>query len=163
MKCLVCSKIYEGGECPRCRFPDVQIPGDREEAIEKLKPAINAYRTTFLESIRVDIVAYHWKDRNGSVVLDHQDRIPLGTGNELLQGERWLSTKFARVPDQEQLPVTICVTTAEGTQEKCVYVPNLQRAELQQIGAKMDPDCNIQLLLRNDTDKPTQSELVPLF
>lgn len=163
MKCLVCGKIYEGGECPRCQFPDVQIPGDREKAVANLKPAIDAYRMSFLQSIRVDIVAYRWKDQGGSVVLDREDRIPLGNGFELLQGEKWLPEKFARIPDQAALCVTVCVTAKDITRQIQVSLPNLHRAELQQIGADMDQDCNIRLLLRNDTDEPTRSEFVPLF
>ncbi len=166
MECLVCGKIYEGGECPRCQFPDVQIPGlpeERERAIAKLKPAIDAYRTTFLQTISVDIVCYHWKDRDGQVVLECEKRIPLGKGTELLQREKWLSQKFARIPDQKQLPVTLCITAGESTTRKTVTIPNLQRAELQQIGAEMNQDCKIRLLLRNDTDKPTCSKFVPLF
>jgi hypothetical protein len=163
MKCLVCGKVYEGSECPRCQFPDVQLPGDREKALANLKPSIDAYRTTFLQSIKVALVIYRWKDQDGTVILDHEDHIPLGSGYELTQSEQWLSEKFARIPEAKQLSVTIRVTSAEGTQTKTIQVPNLQRAELQQLGAQMDDNCNIRLLLRNDTDSPVKSEFVPLF
>ena len=166
MKCIVCGKVYDGGECPVCQFPDVQIPtlpGERERAIEKLKPAIDTYRASFLQTIKVEIVIYRWKDRDGHIALDQEERILLGTGTDLGQGEHWLPLKFARIPDLRQLSVTISITTERDTIEKQVMLPNLQRAELQQIGAEIDQECNIRLMLRNDTDVPTRSEPIYLF
>lgn len=163
MKCIVCGKVYEGSECPRCRFPDVQIPGDREAALAALKPQIDQYRQSFLQSIRVEVVTYHWKDKDGLVVKDREDRLSLGTGDQLMHGETWLPQKFARLPQQDSLDVTLCITAGEDVQNKTVTVPNLHKAELQQLGAEMDPECRIRLLLRNETEAPTRSGFVPLF
>lgn len=163
MKCLVCAKEYEAVECPRCNFPDVQIPGDGQNVPEHIKATVDAYRLSFLKSVELQLVIYRWKDANGTLVLDREDRIPLGSGSELMQGEQWLAEKFARIPTQEEIPVSIRITAGTDILEKTVCVPNLQSTKLQQLGACMDQDGNICLLLRNDLDTPTSSAVVPLF
>lgn len=163
MKCLVCGKEYEAAECPTCRFPNVQIMGDREQVMVNLKPTIDAYRTRFLQSVKVQILAYRWKDQNGTVVQDRVDTLTLGRGDVLLQEETWIPEKFARIAEKEEIPVTLRITAGEETRELVVAVPNLQKPELQQLGASIDNMCNLRLLLRNDTDAPTSSAPVPLF
>jgi len=162
--CLVCGKKYEAGECPRCKFPDVQIPGmEREQAIAHLKPVIEASRKAFLENIRVEVISYRWKDKDGTIVLDRKDNLVLGTGTALAQGEVWLPGKFARIADEADIPVKIRVTAGDEVIEKSIRVPNLHKPELQQLGAKLDQNFNIILLLRNDSQKCVQSAPVPLF
>ena len=75
MECLVCGKEYVGSECPRCKFPDVQILGDREKAIENLRPAIEAFKAQFLQSVKLEIAAFYWKDADGTVVLAGDDDV----------------------------------------------------------------------------------------
>ena len=161
--CLVCGKQYETGDCPRCKFPDVQIPGSREKAIASLKPAIDSYRANFLTTIRVEVLSYHWKDQNGTLALDREERLTLGTASELMQGEKWLEQPFARIPDAKLLPVRIAIVYGEETRLLTVTVPNLPEAELQRIGAVLDADCNLRLLLGNSTQQPTYSEPVAIF
>lgn len=163
MKCLVCEKVYEAAECPRCRFPNIQIMGDPKTALASLKPTIDAYRKNFLSSVKVELVAYRWKDQNGQVVLDREDRMLLGTADKLQQGDTWLKEKFARIADQKNITVTICITISGEKREVRIPVPNLHKAELQQLGARVDEECNLVLLLRNDTETPTKSKPVPLF
>lgn len=162
--CLVCGKKYEAGDCPRCKFPDVQIPGmEREKAIIHLKPVIEASRRAFLENIRVEVISYRWKDKDGTIVLDRKDNLVLGTGTALAQGEVWLPGKFARIADEAKIPVKLRITAGEEVFEKTIRVPNLHKPELQQLGAKLDQNFNITLLLRNDSQKSVQSDPVPLF
>lgn len=162
--CLVCGKQYEKGDCPRCQFPDVQIPGmEREKAIIHLQPMIDACKKNFLETIRVEVVSYRWKDQDGTIVQDRQEKMLLGSGTALRQGEVWLPAKFARIADEKAISVKLSVTTREGTAEKTIRVPNLHKPELQQLGAKMDDSYRITLMLRNDTEKPVSSEATPLF
>ena len=162
--CLVCGKKYDGGDCPRCKFPDVQIPGmGREKAIIHLKPAIEASKTAFLENIRVEVISYRWKDQDGTIVLDRQEALALGTGTALTKGEVWLPGKFARIADETSVPVKLRITAGDEVTEKTVRIPNLNKPELQQLGAKMDQNFNITLLLRNDSQKPAQSDPTPLF
>lgn len=163
MKCLVCGKDYEAAECPRCHFPNIQIVGDREKALENLLPTINQYRMNFAGTVAISLVTYRWKDQNGRIALKRKEQMPLGTATELLQGEKWLDEKFARIPDQKEITVTLCISMGGEERTVSVSVPNLQRAELQQLGIRMDSDYRLYLLLRNDTDRPTTSEPVELF
>lgn len=163
MKCLVCGKTYEAAECPRCGFPDVQIPGDQAQVLESLKPTIDEYRENFLKRVQLRLVTYRWTDGGGVVALDREELIPVGSGEELLQGIKWLPEKFARIADQSQITVTLRAAAGEEIRELRVLVPNLQRPELQQLGVSMDQDGNVWVMLRNDTDEPVGSAPVPLF
>ena len=163
MKCLVCGKEFAGGECPRCKFPDLQFPGDRDEAIRSMKPVIDSFRAEFLKKVRVAVVIYRWKDRNGNVVPDREELLPIGTGAELSEGVRWLEQKFARIPEQQKLSLRLRVTAGEETENLTVTVPNPQIAELQQLGAELDPDLRICLLLRGGNAEPLKSAYVPIF
>lgn len=163
MKCLVCGKNYEAAECPRCRFPDVQIIGDREQTIASLKPTIDAWRTNFLQAVQVKVQLYRWKDKDGMVVLDRVDTAMLGDGNTLRQGAAWLPERIARIAEAEEISVTTHITIGADTREFAVTVPNLHRPELQQLGASVDEEFNLRLMLRNASDAPTCSEPVPLF
>ena len=163
MKCLVCGKEYEAAECPRCRFPNIQIVGDREQALKTMLPTIEQYRREFLNAIQISLVIYRWKDDKGKLVMDKQEKKLLGTANELQRGEKWLEEKFARIADQKQITVTLSITMAGEEQQIQVSVPNLQKAELQQLGAKVDDACNLCLMLSNETEKPTISQPIALF
>ncbi len=163
MKCLVCGKEYEAAECPRCRFPNIQIVGDREQALKAMLPTIEQYRREFLNAIQISLVIYHWKDEKGQLVMDRQEKKLLGTANELRNGEKWLGDKFARIADQKQVTVTLSIAMAGEEQLVQASVPNLQKAELQQFGAKVDDACNLRLMLCNETEKPTISQPVALF
>ena len=163
MKCLVCGKEYEAAECPRCHFPDIQIVGDREKALESMMPTIQKYRMNFMRSLKISLVIYRWKDENGQVVLARKEQKPFGTVEELMQGETWLDEKFARLPDQKEIVVTVCIAMGGEEESISVSIPNLQKSELQQLGASIDSACNLRLLLRNDTEKPTNSGPVDLL
>lgn len=157
-KCLVCGKVYDDTECPRCKFPDVNIPGaDRAAALKTLQPAIDACRANFLQSVVLELVIYFWKEEDGTIVPDHEERIQLATGTELAQGAKWLPRQFARIPDVQDISVRVRITVGSDSREEQIRLPNLNTPQLQQIGVSMDPDCNIRLLLRNESDTPTQS------
>lgn len=162
MKCFVCHKEYQGQACPRCEFPNVQVPGaSREKAMQDLAPAIHSYRKTFLESIRLDTVICYWKDDNGVIALDHEDVIPLGTGTELYGGEKWHPQKLARVKELTRIPVRLRIGVRDTYREVQVEVENLSQPQLQQLGVEMDEDFNIRLKLRNDAAAMTISTSVP--
>ena len=163
MKCLVCGKNYEAAECPRCHFPDIQIVGDREKALETMRPTIERYRTTFLNSVNVFLVIFRWKAQGGDVVLDREEKRLLGVANKLMEKETWLAEKFARIPNQKDITATISIEREGEVRTVQVAIPNLQNPELQQLGASIDSHCNLRLLLRNDTEKPTMSQPVALF
>jgi hypothetical protein len=83
--------------------------------------------------------------------------------SELSKGIKWLEQRFARIPDTKQLPVRLAIVCGGETRILSVSVPNLQASELQQIGAVVDENCNLKLLLRSTTQSPTQSDPVALF
>ena len=162
MKCIVCGKEYEKGNCPVCNFPKIEFPGDPEEGLRAMKPAIDAYRDDFLSQVSIGIIAYQWKDSNGEIVMDRSERLQIGTGQELRGNTRWLAEKFARIPDAEKLQVGLSIQVNGKGEERSVGIPNLTEPELQELGAVVDDDLNIQLLLRNSSGS-TQSEKLPLF
>lgn len=163
MKCQVCGKEFDAAECPRCKFPDIQIPeAGREQALASLMPTINHWRNNFLNGIRVELVCYHWKQSGDKVVPDGQTYQLLGTGGELRQQERWLDQWFARVPDQQDLKVTVMITAGQEKWEQQIVVPNLMQPELQQIGAYVDEEFNLHLRLRN-AQAQSKADPVPLF
>ena len=162
MKCVVCRKEYEKGNCPVCNFPKIEFPGDPEEGLRAMKPAIDAYRDDFLGQVSVGIIVYQWKDDNGVIVGNGSERLQIGTGKELRGSTRWLTEKFARIPDEEKLQVNLSVQVNGKGEERSVSIPNLKEAELQELGAVVDDALNIQLLLRNSSGS-TQSEKMPLF
>ena len=162
MKCIVCGKDYEKGNCPVCGFPKIEFPGDPEQGLRDMKPAIDAYRDDFLSQVSIGIIAYQWKDDNGSIVMDRSERVQIGTGKELLGTTKWLAEKFARIPDEENLQVSLSIQAKGRSEERSVSIPNLKEAELQELGATVDGGLNIQLLLRNSSGT-TQSEKMPLF
>ena len=162
MKCVVCGKEYEKDRCPVCGFPKVEFPGDPEEGLRAMRPAIEAYRDDFLSKVSIGVIVYQWKDDNGAIVLDRSERLQIGTGKELMGNTRWLAEKFARIPDEEGLQVNLSIRINGKDEERSVRIPNLMEPELQELGAAVDEALNIQLLLRNSS-RSTQSEKMPLF
>lgn len=158
MKCYVCSKTYEGSECPRCRFPNVQVPNTTwEEARQALIVSINAFRTNFLQSIQAGLVIYHHKDEDGVYVLDREETVSLGSGTDLYEKELWLDREFARLEDAASVSVRLKITVGDSTREEQVSLPNLRAPELQQIGISLDDQFQFRLKLRNVSEKPTCS------
>ena len=162
MKCIVCGREHEKNECPVCKFQKVEFPGDPEKGLQAMRPAIEAYREDFLGKVSVGIIAYQWRDDNGAFAMDRKERVPIGTGKERRESARWLDEKFARIPEEEQLLVNLSVRVNDMDEERSVGIPNLTEPELQELGASVDGDLNIQLLLRNSSGS-TQSEKIPLF
>lgn len=163
MKCLVCGKDYDAAECPRCHFPNIQIMGDRDTALAQLMPTILAFRESFLGNVDVSLLIHHWKDRDGQIVPDREEYLRLGSAAELQKEERWLSNQFARIPDVEAISATVLVAVKNSIHHLQISVPNLQQPELQRLGARLDDDMNLRLLLRNDSQQPVSSAPVPLL
>ena len=164
MKCLVCGKVYEDNDCPRCKFPNIQIPLDgMEEKRKALQPTIDAYRKKFLPKIEVGVVIYHWKDDNGTLAVEREERRSFGTGDALYGKMVWLDQKFARVPEEKTLPIRTYIRMNGEEREEMLQLPNLQEAQLQEIGISMDEAFDLSLHLRNGEGTPVCSEKTPLF
>lgn len=162
MKCLICNSSYEGFECPNCKFPYIAFPGDPEEGIRRMKPQIDAYRDAFLEKLSLGVVSYYWKEQDGRLVLDREEVRSIGSGKELQAGAVWLEQPFARLPEAESLTIRLALSLEGGNREFSVRLPNLLQPELQQLGAEMNEQMQIRLLLRNSSGS-TASEWVSLF
>ncbi len=162
MKCLICNTSYEGVECPNCKFPYIAFPGDPEEGIRQMKPQLDAYRAVFLERIRLGVVSFFWKEQEGSLVLDREEVRPIGSGKELCAGPVWLEQPFARLPEAESLSIRLALSLGGEKRELSVSVPNRLEPELQQLGAEMNEQMQLRLLLRNSSGC-SASEWVPLF
>lgn len=160
MKCLVCGKEFEGDECPRCHFPVVNFPGDREAGIRAMAPTIQAFREGFLEQVSVGLVVCHWKESGESLTLDYEERLSFGTCGTLRGKEFWLEQKFARDPKAARLSLRLWIGMGEEQVEKTVEIPNLMAAELQRVGIDMDENADFCLMLKNDTEGPVKSEKV---
>ncbi len=162
MKCIVCGKVHDGNECPVCKFPKIHFPGDPQEGLRTMKPAIDSYRDSFLERVSVGVITYRWKDEGGTIVLDREERVAIGTGKKLREAAVWLEESFARIPEAKELAVKVSVQVDGQEEVHTVKVPTRMEAELQQLGAEIDEELNLSLLLRNDSGS-TRSEKEPLF
>lgn len=160
--CPVCHFQFEGGECPVCQFPDLAFPGDPEEGLRRMKPQIDAYRESFLSRVKIGIVSYYWKDRDGSLVLDHEQIEEFGTAKQLSEGPIWLSQPFARLPDDRQLQLALSVELDGKVRKLAAALPNLLEPELQKVGVELDDDLRLRVLLRNRTSR-SASDWIPLF
>lgn len=162
MRCLVCGREFDAETCPVCQFPVVRFPGDPEEGLRAMQPTIDAYREHFLSGVRIGIVTYRWKDDGGTLAVDRKETVWIGTGAELYGREGWIAERFARIPEVPSLEVELSVSVGGRETVRKVNLPNRQEAQLQEIGAALDPQMHLRLLLRNEAGQ-TQSEEIPLF
>ena len=162
MKCLICGTNYQGVECPNCKFPYIAFPGDPEEGIRRMKPQLDAYRSSFLERISLGVVSYYWKEKNGELVLDREEVRPIGSGKQLSEGTVWVEESFARIPDLERLPLSLSLKLDGGEKKLSVSLPNRLEPELQQLGAEMNERLQLRMLLRNSSGV-SASEWISLF
>ena len=163
MKCLVCKKEYPGGECPRCGFPEVNVMGNYEEGLKTFEPVVKAHRRRFMESISLGIVTYRWKDVDGTIVLDCEEKVPFGPVAELVNQERWIDRKLARIPEESEIRVTCYISYGGEESNISVSLPNLLQAELQQVGIYVTEDAKFSILLKNEAGACTRSREMELF
>jgi hypothetical protein len=163
VKCIVCGKIYEGGECPRCQFPEVNFLGDPEDEIRKMQPTIQAFRRNLLSHIKVGVVAYSWKAEEECLVENQEEQVSFGVGTALQGQMQWLTRRFARIPDANQVKIRLWFANAMEQWEQEVTLDNLPQAELQELGAVLDDQFQLQLCLQNASGAKSWSSRVPLF
>ena len=163
MKCLVCGKEYDGAECPVCRFPNIQIPGNYEEGLLAIQDEIEEYRKQFFSTFYVGIRTWHWIDINGTLKPDYAEDLYFGQIGSLQGEEQWLSRPFARIPDVTMLNITIVIKQAGEIVEKTVTVENLSEMQLLEIGAVVDDQYNVQIIVRNGSGTVRRSEWTALI
>mgnify|MGYP000514819764 FL=1 len=150
---------------PRCGFPDLQLQLGKElqEARKKVQPKIDAYRAEFLKKIEVGIKVYYWKDQDGVLAAAREEKCSFGSGSALYGKTVWLDQKFARVPEEKTLPIWLYIRVDGTEHERIVELPNLQEAQLQEIGLSMDAGFELCLMMRNDSGTPVYSNRFSLF
>ena len=163
MKCLVCSKEFEGAACPRCSFPVIAVPTETLNGENLIAPLIERHRRSFMKSVHIGIVTYRWKEDNGSIALDREDRLLFCEDMALEGGEYWIEQKFARIPDVKTLLLTIFIDYGSEQSEVTIEMENLTGAALQEVGLRLTADLNWQLLLKNDMGQAAESAYYPLF
>ncbi len=168
MNCMICGRNGKEGEnsCPVCHFPHVILPcagdGNGVNEIEKISGELSAYRSRFLEKVDIGVVIYYWKGENGVIVPDGEERISFGTGKALYGQTVWLPVKFARIPGEERVPVRVSVRWEGREEEQMFFIPNLEEARLQALGAVLDSGMELQLFAGNGTGV-VSSRKQPLF
>ena len=169
--CLVCNKPFEGPKCPRCNFRAVEIVADYQNTLKKMEPRLQAERQRFYGKVTIGVMILRWKDQDGYLVLDRRDKVVLGTAWELWNQEGWNPNQVARIPEKEEIEVTLYVDypTYSKTEEVMtsheisVKIPNLLKAELQQIGIRVHENNTFTVLLRNNGGEQSESQPVSLF
>ena len=161
-KCRVCNKELTNlaQPCPRCGFAEPAFFGDPSKAEQLIKHKADAYRTQYLCDFDFGIVTYRWKDGNGTLVLDHTERISFGSGFELVDNTYWLEQSFARIPNVENLDVEVSILFKGMDYRKLnVSVPAPQGKHLQQVGINLQPDMTLRLVMKNPEN---QTESTPV-
>ena len=162
MKCLVCHKEFVGGVCPRCGYPVIEAP-DVDALLETLRPQIENYRHTFLDSIRIELEIYRWKEDGDVVVLDHKELLSFGSYPSLEGKVSWLSQQFARNPDAQTLELRLHISVGDNTiRPVSIPIRNLMEASLQQIGIEATDDLRFRLKLRNEAGSISESAWIEL-
>ena len=156
--CLVCFQPLNNAEnpdkCLCCGFEHLPGIGMDEAALRELqKPRAAAYRTkTFLPQFDLGVDCYHWKDENGSIVLDTTKRLSFGSGADLQNKTVWLKQEFARLPEEKEHSIDIHIRRS-GASERTVSmtVPALREPQLQKLGLHLNEKLELELELKNES------------
>ena len=161
MKCLVCSKDFEGGICPRCGYPVVEGT-DVDALLESMRPQIEEYRRDFERGIRFGLVIFRWKEADGNVVLDRKELMPFGSFPELVGRVTWLQQQFARIPEAQTLELQLQVSSGDASRDLSVPIQNLLEPSLQSVGIEVTSDLRYRVKLKNDAGKQADSQWLEL-
>lgn len=162
--CLVCYQPLTNSEnpdkCLCCGFEHLPGMGMDEVALRELqKPRAAAYRTkTFLPQFDLGVNCYHWKDENGSIVLDTTKRLSFGTAADLENKTVWLDQQFARLPEEKELSIDVRIQRS-GAAERTVSmtVPALTEPQLQKLGLRLNEKLELELSLKNESSSVTSA------
>ena len=165
MRCRVCFNEVPNGVdvCPCCGFTQYDVIGDTKEALTILGTMADKHRNVFLRKYDLGVNIFTWKDKDGTIVLNEKKRISFGTCDTMQKNTVWLESQFARIPDVSEQSVELSVIKS-GEPEKIIEVkiPALKEAELQKLGAEMNDDLTVSLVLKNDTSQ-TKSNPVSIL
>lgn len=162
MKCPVCNNTFNGGECPRCRFPVIEST-DVDALKEVLQPMVEKYRREFCDGISFGVLTYYWKEENDEIVLDREEEAVLGSYSELSGGEKMLPIQFARIIDTETIDLKVKIAVNGQSEIRTVTVANLNEPALQMIGIEVNTDYHFRMLLKNSKGSQSVSEWQPIL
>lgn len=136
--------------CPRCGLTDFKIIGTNPDQEKALEPFIQTHRMGFLKKYTLGVTCYHWKDQNGTIVLDTTETLSFGTAADLLNNTIWLDQEFARMPEDQQIAIDLTVSET-GASDRTVQVSITPPTEpqLQLLGAQLDSELQLRLLVKN--------------
>lgn len=158
-QCRVCHKelTNPARPCPGCGFQEPAFFGDRTSAEQLISRKADAYRTQYLSEFDFGVTIYRWKDEDGSLVLDHTERMSFGSGSALLDKTCWLEQPFARIPDTQQLQLQLAILrNGQDYRQITISVPVPRGNHLLSAGISLSRDMKVRLLLKNPQEQ-TQS------
>ena len=164
-QCRVCHNelISPARPCPRCGFQEPAFFGDPSKAEQVINNKADAYRTQYLNGFDFGLTIYHWKDKDGTLVLDHTQRLSFGTGSTLADKICWLDQPFARIPDLAKMDLELSLLHNGNTYRTMqVSVPVPQGNHLLQAGISLSRGMTVQLMLKNPQGQ-TQSAAIPFL
>lgn len=165
MKCLVCGKEFVGTECPICKFPVVEIPGDYEAGLCALKPTIDSHRKAFTEKISLEVVTYLYDVENSSVNATGTKNLLLGRISELLNSTKWIDVEFYNLDlnlrKTIDIDVMINIDGMKQTQKICIT--NFKTSGKITLGVSCDDEFKFCLKIKNKNGEEITSEKQSLF
>lgn len=163
MKCLVCGKEFVGTECPICKFPVVEIPGDYEAGLRALKPTIDIHRKAFAEKISLEVVTYLYDVENSSVNATETKNLSLGRISELLNNTKWLDAEFDNLDLRKTIDIDVVVNIDGMKKTQKICITNVKTSGKITLGASCDDEFKLCLKIKNKNGEETTSEKQSLF
>lgn len=163
VRCIVCNHEMSSPvqPCSRCGFLQPAVVGDLDGAQNFINARAAKYRQELLSRYDFGVTVYYWKDNNGTVVLDREERLSFGSADALLGNPVWLEQQFARTGDETVLELELSVAAPpDGLRRLPVSIPLPSGRHLHQVGARIDEDLSLRLMLRNPEG---QTESTPLW
>ena len=162
MDCMACGKELESSAqfCTRCGFVQYYSPQEDTPEYVAMKLISQRHRELFLKTFEFGIYIYSWKNVNGHLELDEELHRSFGTGDYLLNQERWLDESFARFPE-EKLTVDLYVKKdGEFYNRIPVTISSPKEPQLQKLGISIYDDLSLVMFLKNDV---TEKCSVPIY
>ena len=149
MNCLCCYEEYEGNRCPVCGFEDVQIIGDnREEALKKIQPMIDAYRVKFLGEHEIGVALMKRKDISSSEITAVPEKLSFGKVQNLIGKDTWLGRSIVAYPDaKKDITVEAVVSHASRERYESASIPGMENAGVIDVGVHVNNDYSFSILI----------------
>lgn len=167
MRCLVCNCQFEGNECPKCKFPVIQVPGNFESGKKTLEPIINDYKSKFEEKVSVGISLFHWKLVDNEVTLDKEEEILFGRLSDMKGRTVFIDRSFKRLSDRKNVEVDMFARVeqegCENTYKYKVTLPHYIKSENERLSITVYDDNSFVLNVIGDEGELLSSARYTLF